>query len=136
MVGERGGMDDGGMPMIVIDRVVLGRAVVPEGERSRRPAKTAGEFRPHLMAKEKSEKRRALRLAHALEADRVSDIDVERPAAGFGMRADDRMFGKEVLARLAARARADAIFTRTGDVGLGRAAYADELVEKPAHPVR
>src|SRR5258708_27067735 len=96
IAGERDAMHDAAMPMIVIDRVVLGRAVVPEGERSRRPAKTAGEFRPHLMAKEKSEKRRALRRAHALEADRVSDIDVGRPAAGFGMRADDRMVGKEV----------------------------------------
>src|SRR5713101_4902973 len=129
-------MHDAAMPMVVIDRVVLGRAVVPKGERSGRPAKATGEFRPHLVAEEKIEERRAFRLAHAFETNRVGGIDIERLAPGLRMRANHRMFCKEVLARLPARARADAVLARARNVGLGRAAYPDEPVEESAPPAR
>src|SRR6266567_3755272 len=98
IAGQGNAMHDAAMPVIVVDRIVLGRAIVPEGERSLRPAEAAGEFRPRLMAEEDIEQRRALRLAHALEADGVGGIDIERLAAGFRMRADDRMFGEKLLA--------------------------------------
>src|SRR5258708_5997462 len=119
IAGEGDAMHDAAMPVIVVDRIVLGRAIVPEGERSRRPAEAASEFRPHLVAEEEIEQRCALRLAHALEADGVGDIDVERLAAGFGMRADDRMLGEKMLARLPARAAADAVLPRSRHVRLG-----------------
>src|SRR3954453_9144835 len=89
IAGEGDTVHDAAISMIVVDRIVLGRAVVPEGERSRRPAEAAGEFRPHLVVEEEIEQWRALRLAHALEADGVGGIDVERFTPGFRMRADD-----------------------------------------------
>src|SRR5260370_778084 len=83
IAGEGYAMHDAAMPVIVVDRIVLGRAIVPEGERSRRPAEAASEFRPHLMADEEIGQGCAVRLAQVLEADGVRDIDIERLAAGI-----------------------------------------------------
>ena len=39
-------------PLIVIHWVMLGAAIIPEGERALPPAKAAGELRPDLMHEE------------------------------------------------------------------------------------
>src|SRR5256885_6737933 len=97
IAGEGDAVHDAALSMIVVDRIVQGGAIVPEGERARRPAEAAGEFRPHLMTEKEIEQRRALRLAHPLEASGVRNVDVERLAPGFRMRADDRMLGEKLL---------------------------------------
>ena len=83
--------------VVVVDRVVLGAAVVPEGERADFPVEAAGELRLHLVAEEVVEERRAFLLGHAAEADGVAEVDVERLASGLGMRAHHRMLGFVVL---------------------------------------
>jgi len=47
------------LAVIVVDRVVLGGAVVPKRDRARRPAKAASELGPDLMGKEIIESGRA-----------------------------------------------------------------------------
>src|SRR6516165_12089677 len=77
--------------MVVVDRVVLGAAIVPKGERTPFPAEAAGEFRALLMGEQILQQRRALRLTHVLEAHRVTGIDVERLAVGSRVGAHDRV---------------------------------------------
>src|SRR3569832_1231338 len=116
IAGEGDAMHDAALSMIIVDRVVLGRAIVPEGERARRPAETAGEFRPHLMMEEEIAQRRALRLAHVLEANGMRDVDVKRLAPCFRVHADNGMLGGELLARPLAQARAKTDHARTRNV--------------------
>jgi hypothetical protein len=83
--------------VIVVDGVVLGAAVVPERQRARMPAEPARELRAHLVSVEVMQERRALLLRHALESNRVGDVDVERAAARLGMQAHDRVGGGVLL---------------------------------------
>src|SRR5207248_11078948 len=81
------------LAVIVVDRVVLRAAVVPDRERAGRPADPAGEFGPRLVRLKPFDQRAALVLAHVLEADGVAAADVQRLAAGLRMRARDGMLG-------------------------------------------
>src|SRR5215475_9208753 len=81
------------LAVIVVDRVVLGAAVVPNGERPRGPAHTAGKLGPRLVRLQPVNEREALLLAHVLEADRVAAAHVQGLAPGFGMGASHRMLG-------------------------------------------
>ena len=90
-------MHDAPESMIVVHRVVLSAAVVPERERARLPAKAAGEFRPDLMLEEKLEQGPALLLAQSLEVRRVADVDEKRLASGFRMGARDGMLRNQHL---------------------------------------
>src|SRR6185437_3390618 len=83
VAGQRDAVHDAAIAVIVVDRVVLRRAIVPEGERTCLPVEAAGEVGLHLVAEEEVEDRRALLLAHADKAQRVAAIDVERLAAGL-----------------------------------------------------
>src|SRR5215471_10111663 len=79
--------------LVVVDRVVPGRAVVPEGERAFPPLEAAGEFGPDRVPVEVVEQRARFLIGPAIEANRESRIDVEGPASGVGMADDDRMHG-------------------------------------------
>ena len=88
-------------PVIVVDRIVLRAAIVPQRDRARLPAEAAGEFRARRMLGEQIvQQRRAFLRRHVLEAQRVPAIDVERLAAGLGMRAHHRMLGDILLLRV------------------------------------
>ena len=76
VAGEGHAVHHAAKAVIIVDRVVLGAAIVPEGERTDLPAKAAGEFRALLMGEQIIQQRGALRLAHVLEAHRVAGIDV------------------------------------------------------------
>ena len=104
------------MPLIVVDRVVLRAAVVPQRDRPRTPAEAAGEVRADLMAEEILEQRRALLLRHAVEGDRVRRIDVECLAARLRMHADGGMCGDVLLLRVDARAVLDPVLAGARDV--------------------
>src|SRR5579872_1101474 len=121
VAGKRNAMHDAAEAVIVVDRIVLCRAVVPEGERAVLPAKAAGEFGTGLVAVEKCQKRCALRLGHSGKSHRMRGIDVKRLAPGFGVDAHDRVLGGEFLAGVIAGARPDAVLAGARDVGFGRA---------------
>ena len=122
--------------VIVVDRVVLGAAIVPQRDRAGLPAETAGEFRARRVGEKIAEQRRALLDRHVLEAQRVPAIGVERLAAGLGMRAHHRMLGDILLPRVGLRAVAHAVLARLRDVGLGGGIHHDEPVEHAPHAVR
>src|SRR5207247_8310221 len=71
VAGQRDPVHDAPVAVVVVDRVVLRAAVVPERNRADAPRKAAGKFRPDLLLEEKSQQRRALLLGHALEAHSV-----------------------------------------------------------------
>src|SRR5687768_17193712 len=52
------------LAVVVVDRVVLRAAVVPDGERARLPAHAAGELGPRLVRLEEVDERTAFLLAH------------------------------------------------------------------------
>src|SRR5260221_14295228 len=84
------------LSVIVIDGVVHGAAIVPEGERARPPSEAAGEFRPRRVGVEEIEDRRALLAGHAVEASGIDRVDEQCLAAGLGMNADRRMAALDI----------------------------------------
>ena len=46
---DRDAVQEAALAVIVVDREVPGRAVVPQREGTRAPVEAAGEFRPHRM---------------------------------------------------------------------------------------
>src|SRR5688572_5715754 len=88
------------LAVIVVDRAVLRAAVVPDGERSRRPAHAAGEFRTRLVRLQEVDERAALLLAHVAKTDGVAAADVEGLAPGVGMRAYRRVLGLVLIGAL------------------------------------
>ena len=79
------------MAVIVIDRVMLGTTIVPESDGANAPTEAAGKFRANLMAEEVVEYRRAFCGSHTVEGYSVGNVDIERPASGFGVNAHDRI---------------------------------------------
>src|SRR6516165_10792784 len=90
-------MHDPAESVVIVDGVVLGAAVVPEGEGARLPAETAGELGTDLMREQVIEKGLALLHGPALEMSGVSGVDLERPPARLGVRADHRVGSDEHL---------------------------------------
>src|SRR5579863_8268335 len=79
------------LAVIVVDREVPGRAVVPQRERPLAPMKPAGEFGPCRVMVEVIEERARLFLGPAVKAQREARVDVEGAAAGLRVADDDRM---------------------------------------------
>jgi hypothetical protein len=77
-------------PVIVIHRVVLHAAVVPERDGVGLPHEAAGELRLHLVRKQELQQRRAFFVGHAGDAGGVRHVHVQRLAAGLGVRAGER----------------------------------------------
>src|SRR6185436_15049480 len=50
VTGKRDPVHQAAVAVVVVDRIVLRAAVVPQRDRSGLPRKTAGELRPHLVA--------------------------------------------------------------------------------------
>src|SRR3954453_22079739 len=65
------------LAVIVVDREMPGRAVVPQRQRPLPPVEAAGEFGPYRVPVEVAEQRPGLLVAPALEAERKARIDVE-----------------------------------------------------------
>src|SRR5688572_3039450 len=108
----------------VVDRDMHGAAVVPDRDRAGLPAEAAGELGARRVPPEELEQRRALLGRHPGETLRVGPIDEQRLAAGFGMRAHDRMLGyglapARILAHLVrAVLVAGGLRPRNGDVSM------------------
>src|SRR5258708_11319380 len=113
--GQRDSVHDAAEAGIIVDRVVKRTAVVPKRGRAGLPAEATGELGSHPMREQILEQRRALRLGHADEAQRVAAVHVQGLAAGFGMRAHDWMLGLQHPGRLVGAA----ILARAGLLGLG-----------------
>src|SRR5216683_5402691 len=125
------------MPGIVVDREMLGAAIVPYGERARRPADPAGKLGTNGVDGEKVDKRRALGLGHVRKTNSMAAIEIERLAAGRGMGADDR------VRRLVGFGIGETLKLHAADVSLtidpsaaaleGRVVDADDAAEQLAH---
>src|SRR6516164_8069127 len=61
---DRNSVHDPALALVVVYRVVLDTAVVPERDRIRPPSVATGEFRPYRMLIEPAQQRRALLLGH------------------------------------------------------------------------
>src|SRR5262249_24990007 len=90
-------MHDPAESVVIVDGVVLGAAIVPEGEGAGLPAETAGELGTDLMREQVIEKRLALLHGPALEMAGMGGVDVERLHAGLGVRADHGVGSDEPL---------------------------------------
>src|SRR5260221_13177205 len=66
------------LAVIVVDRVVQGAAVVPDGERARRPAHAAGEFRARHVRHQELHQRLAFLFRHVAKADGVAAGGIHR----------------------------------------------------------
>src|SRR5580704_15157058 len=137
---DRHPVHDAALAVIVVDRVVLDAAIVPERDRALFPAEAAGEFGPHRVLPQVVEQRRALLLGHVLEADREGAVDVERFATGLDMSADDRMLdlAVRVLAIVEPHRLVAGIVTthRVEPIGPARAVYRRHVAEHRLHAVR
>src|SRR5260221_662289 len=91
--GQRYAVHDSAVAVVVVERIVLPGAIVPEGERAGLPLKAAGQLGSDLMPEQELEQRRAFLLGHTGEAGGMPSVDVQRPASGFGMCAHDRVLG-------------------------------------------
>src|ERR1700691_6309799 len=88
---DRHAVHDAALAVVVVDRVVLDAAVVPERDRVLFPTEAAGEFGAHGVFVKVVEERCAFLLGHALEAYREAAVDIEAFLAAPRMGADDRM---------------------------------------------
>src|SRR5579863_4068000 len=90
---DRDAVQQAALAVIVVDREVPGRAVVPQRQRALAPMKAAGEFGPRRVAIEVLEQRSRLLLGPALEPQREAGVDIKRATAGLRMADDDGMNG-------------------------------------------
>lgn len=130
------------LAMIIVQRIVLHAAIVPERDRALLPAEAAGEFRPDRVLPEEVQQWPALLDRHVLEADREIAVDVEAFPEGHGMGAHHRMLGL-AMRRLAAQNvhrrepfEAGVVVISRGVVDIAGAVDRDEPVEHPLHPRR
>ena len=78
-------MHQAAVAVIVVERIVPCRAVVPEGDRARFPAEAVSVLRPGDMGVEPVEQRLALGVGPAVEAQGKAGIDVQRGPAAYRM---------------------------------------------------
>src|SRR5262245_21846421 len=79
------------MTLIIVIRLVHAQSVVPGHQHIRFPAEPAAEGRLRDVLAEIAQDRRGLLSFHALDADRVRRVDVQRLLPAFRMRAHHRM---------------------------------------------
>ena len=121
------------LAVVVVDRVVQGAAIVPQGQRARGPAEAAGVFRADGVLAEIVQQGGAFLHRHVLEAQRVGDVDVERLPAGFRVGADDGVAGLVEGFGVVALAVLDAVFAGAGDIGLGGGGDVAQAFEQLLH---
>ena len=83
------------------------------------------------MLKQVTKETRAFALGPTRKSNRVRRIDIERLAAGFGMRSNNRVFGGEIATRLRTVAL-DPIFTCARDIGFGGGMHCAQPVQHGA----
>src|SRR5438445_10654311 len=86
---DRDAVQQAALAVIVVDREMPGRAVVPQRQRALAPVKAAGEFGTDRVAIEIVEERARLVLTPAVKAQRKAGVDIERRAAGLRVADDD-----------------------------------------------
>lgn len=74
-------------PVIIIDRVMQGRPIVPKYDTSNVPLEPARELRLHLVLKQVLQQRCALFWRPAVESIRVRNVEVQTLLACLAMRA-------------------------------------------------
>src|ERR1044072_1097752 len=90
---DRDAMHQAALALVVVQGVVPGRAIVPEGDRALGPGEAGLELRPRRMGVEEVEQRLALPRGPSFEMGGEVAVDVERGAPGFGMTDHHRMDG-------------------------------------------
>src|SRR5437762_4318326 len=90
---DRDAVQEAALAVIVVEREVPGRAIVPQRQRALPPMEAAGEFGADRVAVEIVEERARLVIGPAVKAQRKAGVDVERLAAGLGVANDDGVDG-------------------------------------------
>src|SRR2546430_1834959 len=96
---DRDAMQQAALAVIVVDREMPGRAVVPQRQRALAPMKAAGKFGPRRVMVEVIEQRPRFLLGPTVKPQREARIDIERAAPGLRMADDDgmnRVLGREL----------------------------------------
>ena len=81
---------------IIIDRFVLGAAVVPDGDAVGPPLETAGELRRGDVAEQELQQRVALGAGEPLDMGREQAVDEDDLSAGFRVGANNRVAYRRV----------------------------------------
>src|SRR6516162_262955 len=136
VAAEGDAVHDAALALVVVDRVMLGAAIVPERDRADLPAEAAGEFRTLVVREQILQQRCALLFGHVLEAHRMAAVDIKRPAAGLRVGSDHGMLGHVFALGVGSGGIADAVLAGLHNVGLGRGIGRDEAIEQPLHPWR
>src|SRR5689334_12581349 len=84
---QRNTLHDAAIAVVIVHRIVLRAAIVPERERAHLPREATGELGAHLVLKQVIKDRRAFLLRHAAKARGVCKIYIQRLAPRLGMRA-------------------------------------------------
>src|SRR5436190_3791978 len=84
IAGDRDAMHASALAVVVVERAMLGAAVVPDRHRADLPAESAGQFRLHRMRHQEFDDRPRLGVPETVQRLRVV-ADIERLAAGFGV---------------------------------------------------
>lgn len=100
--------------MVIVDRIVQHRPIVPECYAAHSPLEAAGILWPHLVLMEPLQKRCALFGGPAIEAIRMSNIDVEAFLSSLWVRADGWVVRYKLFLRNAASL--DSVFSCLGRV--------------------
>src|SRR5260370_36081943 len=87
---DRDAMQEATLAVIVVDREVPGRAVVPQRQRALAPMKAAGEFGPRRVLVEIVEQRTRRLLGPAVKPQREAAAGIDRAAAGLRGASADR----------------------------------------------
>src|SRR6266849_9477740 len=88
---DRDAMQEATLAVIVVDREMPGRAVIPQRQRALAPMKAAGEFGPRRVLVEIVEQRTRLLLGPAVKPQREAGVDIERAPTGLRVADDDGM---------------------------------------------
>jgi len=114
--------------MVVIDRIVQHRPIIPKRNTSRLPPESARKFRPYLMLEQVPQQWLALVRGPAIESNSMGDVDVQVLPACLGMRSNRWMTRLEIGALRPGVF--DAIFTRLRRVCFRRATHAVQRRER------
>lgn len=127
-------MHDPPEPVIVVHRVVLRTAVVPERHRPRLPTETARQLGTDLLCEQIVEEWLAFLLAPAPKVRGVRAVHEQGLASGLGMRAHGRVLADERLELDAGVSQA--ILARPRDLRLRRRVDGNEALERLTEPGR
>ena len=120
-------MHDPSETRIVVYRIMLGTAIIPQGQTALSPPKATGKLWLDLMFKKIAQQWLALLLGPTLEGRGVSFIDLKCLASGFRMRSNYRMGGTQHFQFYPSITQA--VFPCSGNFRFGRSIDGHQIIK-------